>query len=82
MEFTNNKILYNKITSVGSGELLGYEISIETLEDIMLASKGDYIIKGLRGEFYPCKPDIFEKKYEIINNNIKTFEEQILEKNK
>lgn len=48
----------------------------------MLASKGDYIIKGLRGEFYPCKPDIFEKKYEIINNNIKTFEEQILEKNK
>lgn len=33
----------------------------------MTASEGDYIIKGLRGEFYPCKPDVFEKKYELIN---------------
>ena len=32
----------------------------------MLASKGDFIIKGLRGEFYPCKPDVFKKKYEVI----------------
>lgn len=39
---------------------------IETLEGDMQASVGDYIIKGLRGEFYPCKPDIFEKKYELI----------------
>ena len=41
-------------------------IGIETLEGCMKASIGDYIIKGLRGEFYPCKPDVFEKKYEII----------------
>ena len=41
-------------------------ITIETLEGNMHASVGDYIIKGLRGEFYPCKPDVFEKKYEII----------------
>ena len=39
---------------------------IETLEGTMKASIGDYIIKGLRGEFYPCKPDVFEKKYELI----------------
>lgn len=39
---------------------------IHTLEGDMLASIGDYIIKGLRGEFYLCKPDIFEKKYEVI----------------
>ena len=32
----------------------------------MLASDGDYIIKGLRGEFYPYKPDVFHKKYELI----------------
>jgi hypothetical protein len=32
----------------------------------MEAIIGDYIIKGLRGEFYPCKPDVFEKKYEEI----------------
>lgn len=39
---------------------------IKTLEGNMIASVGDYIIKGLRGEFYPCKPDVFEKKYEEI----------------
>lgn len=66
LEFANNKIIYHEITDRGSGKLLGYEISIETLEGIMLASKGDYIIKGLRGEFYPCKSDVFEKKYEVI----------------
>lgn len=37
---------------------------IETLEGTMTASKGDWIIKGVNGEFYPCKPDIFEKTYE------------------
>lgn len=41
-------------------------IVIPTLEGNMNASVGDYIIKGLRGEFYPCKPDVFEKKYELI----------------
>lgn len=66
LEFANNKIIYNEITAKGSGELLGYEISIKTLEGIMLAGKGDFIIKGLRGEFYPCKPYVFKKKYEVI----------------
>lgn len=42
------------------------QIVIHTLEGDMKASVGDYIIKGLRGEFYPCKPDIFEKKYEPV----------------
>lgn len=41
-------------------------IYIRTLEGVMRARVGDYIIKGLRGEFYPCKPDVFEKKYELI----------------
>lgn len=39
-------------------------IDIYTLEGTMRASVGDYIIKGVNGEFYPCKPDIFEKTYE------------------
>lgn len=39
-------------------------IKIETLEGVMDASIGDFIIKGVNGEFYPCKPDIFEKTYE------------------
>lgn len=40
-------------------------IIIPTLEGDHLASFGDYIIKGVKGEFYPCKPDIFEMTYEI-----------------
>lgn len=41
-------------------------IEIETLEGTMIASRGDWIIKGVNGEFYPCKPDIFEKTYELV----------------
>lgn len=43
-------------------------VYIETLEGKMLASCGDYIIKGVNGEFYPCKPDIFEKTYDIVED--------------
>lgn len=39
---------------------------IDTLEGKMLVSEGDYIIKGVEGEFYPCKPDIFHKTYEEV----------------
>ena len=39
---------------------------IKTLEGKMHASINDYIIKGINGEFYPCKPDIFHKTYSII----------------
>lgn len=42
------------------------ETIIPTLEGNMRASVGDYIIKGVQGEFYPCKPDIFEQTYEKI----------------
>lgn len=39
---------------------------IPTLEGEMIASLGDYIIKGVQGEIYPCKPDIFELTYEAV----------------
>ena len=42
------------------------EYDIVTLEGKMRVSKGDYIIKGVNGEFYPCKPDIFYKTYEEV----------------
>ena len=42
---------------------------IRTLEGEHIAEIGDYIIRGVHGEFYPCKPDIFEKTYEIIEAN-------------
>ena len=43
-------------------------IEIKTLEGVMKASEGDYIIKGVDGELYPCKPDIFIKTYEEVTN--------------
>lgn len=42
-------------------------IAIDTPEGTMYANPGDVIIKGVNGEFYPCKPDIFEKTYEVIS---------------
>ena len=42
---------------------------IKTLEGTMRANKGDYIILGISGEVYPCKPDIFLKTYEKVENN-------------
>ncbi len=42
------------------------KILIDTLEGMITASKGDFIIKGVKGEFYPCKPDIFQQTYEPI----------------
>lgn len=44
----------------------GVGLTISTLEGDMQAKVGDYIIKGVNGEFYPCKPDIFEKTYEPV----------------
>ena len=40
---------------------------IQTLEGVMHANYGDYIIKGVKGEIYPCKSDIFEETYEILS---------------
>jgi hypothetical protein len=41
-----------------------WNCGIPTLEGTMTASDGDWIIKGVKGEYYPCKPDIFEMTYE------------------
>lgn len=45
-----------------------WRIYVSTLEGDMRADEGDYIIQGVNGEIYPCKPDIFEKTYEIIED--------------
>lgn len=44
----------------------GNLVVIFTLEGEMIVSELDYVIKGVNGEFYPCKPDIFEKTYERV----------------
>ena len=45
------------------------QLVISTLEGDMKVSKGDYVIKGIKGEFYPCKPDIFKSTYNVIEDN-------------
>jgi len=51
------------VTPAGLGTL---KLQIRTLEGVMDARKGDYIIRGIKGEIYPCKPDIFEATYEKV----------------
>lgn len=59
-EWCNGELVPNAETS-------GYDLYISTLEGIMYADINDYIIQGVEGEFYPCKPDIFEKTYEVAS---------------
>jgi len=49
-------------------------LKIQTLEGVMQASIGDYIIRGIKGEFYPCKKDIFVNSYDLIEQYIYTRE--------
>ena len=56
LEALNNEVLV----------YFGDKIRVRTLEGVMTASPGDYIIRGVDGELYPCKPDIFEKTYEKV----------------
>lgn len=58
LEFAGNCAMF-KVGTIDEG----IDLKIVTLEGTHIASLGDYIIKGVNGEFYPCKPDIFEKTY-------------------
>lgn len=69
-EFVGDSLVYDIIDTawqVGKGKP-HVLMKIKTLEGDMNASIGDYIIKGVDGEFYPCKPDIFEKTYEEVQS--------------
>lgn len=59
-DFHGHKVAYEDAEEAA---LKSGEVFIRTLEGTMTASRGDLIIKGVNGEFYPCKPDIFEKSY-------------------
>lgn len=51
-------------TTPGMVMRIGERLHIGTLEGVMTASPGDWIIRGVKGEIYPCKPDIFEMTHE------------------
>lgn len=66
-QFVGDKLKYTICDSawkVGKGLPIILNMRIETLEGEHIVSVGDYIIKGVQGEFYPCKPDIFVSTYE------------------
>jgi hypothetical protein len=67
VDFIGGAAIYEKKSGSSSDELVGREVkerlSIKTLEGAMHLSNGDYIIKGVKGEFYPCKPNIFRETY-------------------
>lgn len=62
LESTNEVVAFCKHTVTHPGR---NDIQIQTLEGIMEVIPGDYIIKGIKGEFYPCKPDVFEQTYDL-----------------
>lgn len=70
MKFLNSEFRYEPLTEYVTQKFtystMGNDLRIVTLEGLMKASIGDYIIKGVNGEYYPCKPDIFEKTYEKV----------------
>ena len=67
-EFVGESLIYDIIdTAWQSGKGAPHvNMKIKTLEGDMEVSKDDFIIKGVNGEFYPCKTDIFEKTYEAV----------------
>lgn len=64
-DFVGKDLEYTLSDTAGKFPVI--DMKIHTLEGIMKVSEGDYIIKGVDGEFYPCKPDIFEKTYDKID---------------
>ena len=71
-QWSNNNV---KAGPVSEDTLTRAYLEIETLEGTMTAQPNDYVIKGVNGEFYPCKPDIFEKTYD---SEVTTFKERLI----
>lgn len=62
----SKKLKFQKKPIIVEAYQTDVEITIDTLEGKMFAAPGDWIITGVHGEQYPCKPDIFEKTYELV----------------
>lgn len=67
----NNRSFFGDLRVYGhwhreTNKIYSAYINISTLEGVMRADLNDWIIKGIKGEFYPCKPDIFEATYERV----------------
>jgi hypothetical protein len=65
-QYTRNGMEAEQVAAWCSGRQTVDGCVIHTLEGDHLANYGDWIIRGVKGEFYPCKPDIFEQTYELV----------------
>lgn len=65
-KYTRNGIQAESVADWCGGTQTNDGCLIQTSEGVMLAGYGDWIIRGVKGEFYPCKPDIFEMTYEDV----------------
>lgn len=63
-QWSDKNVSIRILGTTADGKALNVGMFVETLEGVMRAESGDWIIKGVKGEFYPCKPDIFEASYE------------------
>lgn len=62
---------FMRVTGVDLFEVLDqYKFMVKTLEGDMLVSEGDWLICGVAGEVYPCKPDIFAATYDIVDAHV------------
>jgi hypothetical protein len=62
----NDRACRNNAAMIPGAKIDGDKLLIATLEGTMTASPGDWVIRGVHGEYYPCKPDIFEATYEPV----------------
>lgn len=71
VQFWNDQPFPKEVCDCGADPMHYGAPHIHTLEGIHDVSEGDWIIKGVKGEFYPCKPDIFEATYEAVDESYK-----------
>jgi len=65
-KWSNDLVYPSPVLEPSENNPSGSYLQIKTLEDVMTAIVGDWIIKGVKGEFYPCKNDIFLMTYDIV----------------
>jgi hypothetical protein len=65
--WSDSKVYESPICEPTEDNPRGAYIQIDTLEGTMIGIVGDYIIKGIQGEFYPCKPNIFKQTYDLVD---------------
>lgn len=68
-KWSNNKVISSPVLEPTKENPTGDYLQIETLEGTMTAIVRDFIIRGIKGEYYPCKPDIFNATYEPVDKD-------------